>query len=167
MIAATDGPLGMVVYSEQDKIPKDIPQPRGRHEADQCHTFCNSLSTSPYQCKMGKSQKKRAMRRHNPMRVPDSHLPKGLASAASSSSKNEAILPIIQKVRFITTYACDASLTVLCGTRWIAQILQSANGHVLLCPTSYKTILPREDCCKAKMLSVHLSQDCRIVRRKL
>lgn len=47
---------------------------------------------------MGKSQKKRSMRRHNPMRVPDSHLPKGLASAESASSKKEAILPIIQKV---------------------------------------------------------------------
>lgn len=47
---------------------------------------------------MGKSQKKRSMRRHNPMRVPDSHIPKGLASASASSSKNEAILPIIQKV---------------------------------------------------------------------
>ncbi|KAG1889472.1 ARM repeat-containing protein [Suillus subluteus] len=47
---------------------------------------------------MGKSQKKRSMRRHNPMRVPDSHLPKGLESAASSSPKNEAVLPIIQKL---------------------------------------------------------------------
>jgi hypothetical protein len=35
------------------------------------------------------------------MRVPDSHLPKGLAAAASSSSNNksEAVLPIIKKVR--------------------------------------------------------------------
>ncbi|KIJ21986.1 hypothetical protein PAXINDRAFT_124380 [Paxillus involutus ATCC 200175] len=48
---------------------------------------------------MGKSQKKRSMRRHNPMRVPDSHLPKGLASAESSSTKKEAILPIIQKMQ--------------------------------------------------------------------
>jgi hypothetical protein len=49
---------------------------------------------------MGKSQKKRSMRRHNPMRVPDSHLPKGLAAAASSSNnKTEAVLPIIKKVR--------------------------------------------------------------------
>lgn len=48
---------------------------------------------------MGKSQKKRSMRRHNPMRVPDSHLPKGLASASASSSKTEIILPIVQKVR--------------------------------------------------------------------
>lgn len=38
------------------------------------------------------------MRRHNPMRVPDSHLPKGLESAASTSPKNEAVLPIIQKL---------------------------------------------------------------------
>ncbi|EIN13869.1 ARM repeat-containing protein [Punctularia strigosozonata HHB-11173 SS5] len=47
---------------------------------------------------MGKSQKKRSMRRHNPVRVPDSHIPKGLAAASSASSKNEAILPIIQKM---------------------------------------------------------------------
>lgn len=32
------------------------------------------------------------------MRVPDSHLPKGLASASASSSKGEVILPIMQKV---------------------------------------------------------------------
>ena len=38
------------------------------------------------------------MRRHNPVRVPDTHLPKGLVSAEQSSSKNEAILPILQKV---------------------------------------------------------------------
>jgi hypothetical protein len=49
---------------------------------------------------MGKSQKKRSMRRHNPMRVPDSHLPKGLAAASSSSNKTEAVLPIIKKVLF-------------------------------------------------------------------
>ncbi|KAJ7186701.1 armadillo-type protein [Mycena filopes] len=47
---------------------------------------------------MGKSQKKRSMRRHNPVRVPDSHLPKGLASASETSSKTAAILPIIQKM---------------------------------------------------------------------
>ncbi|KZT30974.1 ARM repeat-containing protein [Neolentinus lepideus HHB14362 ss-1] len=45
---------------------------------------------------MGKSQKKRSMRRHNPMRVPDSHIPKGLGAA--SSSKQEAVLPIMQKM---------------------------------------------------------------------
>ncbi|KAI0308362.1 ARM repeat-containing protein [Multifurca ochricompacta] len=46
---------------------------------------------------MGKSQKKRAMRRHNPMRVPDSHLPRGIAPASTSSNKTEAVLPIIKK----------------------------------------------------------------------
>ena len=46
---------------------------------------------------MGKSQKKKAMRRHNPVRVPDSHLPHGLASASQSSSRSNEILPIIQK----------------------------------------------------------------------
>lgn len=53
---------------------------------------------------MGKDQKKRAMRRHNPIRVPDSHLPTGLAAAASTSSKSDAILPIIQKVRLPAYY---------------------------------------------------------------
>ena len=48
---------------------------------------------------MGKSQKKRSMRRHNPVRVPDSHIPRGLAAASASSNKTEAVLPIIKKVR--------------------------------------------------------------------
>lgn len=53
-------------------------------------------------CKMGKTQKKRAMRRHNPMRVPDSHLQHGLtsASASTSTAKKDAVLPVIEKVRF-------------------------------------------------------------------
>jgi hypothetical protein len=57
------------------------------------------LILTPSAQTMGKSQKKRSMRRrHNPMRVPDSHLPKGLAAASSSSNKTEAVLPIIKKV---------------------------------------------------------------------
>ena len=51
---------------------------------------------------MGKSQKKKQMRRHNPVRVPDTHIPHGLDSASASSSKKEAIIPIIQKVRVHT-----------------------------------------------------------------
>lgn len=49
---------------------------------------------------MGKAQKKRAMRRHNPVRVPDAHLPHGLATAAASTSskKRDAIIPVIEKV---------------------------------------------------------------------
>ena len=58
---------------------------------------------------MGKSQKKRAMRRHNPMRVPDSHLPKGLAAASSSSNKTEAVLPIIKKVELLFSFLFDES----------------------------------------------------------
>ena len=53
---------------------------------------------------MGKSQKKRAMRRHNPMRVPDSHLPKGLTAASSSSNKTGAVLPIIKKVELSSSF---------------------------------------------------------------
>lgn len=47
---------------------------------------------------MGKSQKKKAMRRHNPMRVPDNHLPPGLGSAVETSKKKDQIPPILQKV---------------------------------------------------------------------
>jgi hypothetical protein len=68
---------------------------------------------------MGKSQKKRAMRRHNPMRVPDSHLPKGLTAASSSSNKTEAVLPIIKKVEpllffFLLHLSPLISRTLLC-----------------------------------------------------
>lgn len=37
------------------------------------------------------------------MRVPDSHLPHGLASASQSSSRSNEILPIIQKVTFFSS----------------------------------------------------------------
>jgi len=49
---------------------------------------------------MGKAQKQkqRSARRHNPTRVPDSHIPKGLEAAASTSTKVQQLLPIIQKV---------------------------------------------------------------------
>lgn len=51
---------------------------------------------------MGKAQKKKAIRhRHNPIRVPDSHLGPGLAAAdtTAASAKRDAVLPIMQKVR--------------------------------------------------------------------
>jgi hypothetical protein len=49
---------------------------------------------------MGKTQKKRAMHRHNPVRVPDSHLQHGLAAAAASTpaNKKDALIPVIKKV---------------------------------------------------------------------
>jgi len=52
---------------------------------------------------MGKSQKRKAMRRHNPVRVPDNHLPPGLGSAAETSRKRDQIPPILQKVRNCAT----------------------------------------------------------------
>ena len=96
---------------------------------------------------MGKSQKKRAMQRHNPMRVPDSHLPKGLAAASSSSNKTEAVLPIIKKVELFFFFLleespliCMAHSLILCAYmsmsgmyfrrfRWKAPTLSSASGH--------------------------------------
>lgn len=66
---------------------------------------------------MGKAQKKRAIRhRHNPIRVPDSHLPPGLAAASESADKDkrDAVLPIIQKVSLscIPGYHMIPTLTV-------------------------------------------------------
>jgi len=58
---------------------------------------------------MGKAQKKKAMRRHNPVRVPDSHLPKGLATASETSSKTNEILPIIQKVSSFFPHSLDGT----------------------------------------------------------
>ncbi|KAI0714810.1 ARM repeat-containing protein [Earliella scabrosa] len=80
---------------------------------------------------MGKSQKKRSMRRHNPMRVPDSHLPKGLASASASSSKNEAILPIIQKMESVDPaerkWACVAVSNLIQNDPSTRRLLQGKN----------------------------------------
>lgn len=62
---------------------------------------------------MGKSQKKRAFRRHNPVRVPDTHLPHGLDAAESTSSRKDAVIPIIQKVcgmQTLTTTAADSTI---------------------------------------------------------
>ncbi|KAK7018558.1 ARM repeat-containing protein [Favolaschia claudopus] len=80
---------------------------------------------------MGKSQKKRAMRRHNPMRVPDSHLPKGLASASETSSKTEAILPIIQKMQGTDAaerkWACVAVSNLIQNDPSTRRLLQGKN----------------------------------------
>ncbi|KAI0368910.1 ARM repeat-containing protein [Pilatotrama ljubarskyi] len=80
---------------------------------------------------MGKSQKKRQMRRHNPVRVPDSHLPKGLASASASSSKTEAILPIIQKMESVDPaerkWACVAVSNLIQNDPSTRRLLQGKN----------------------------------------
>ncbi|KAI0706300.1 ARM repeat-containing protein [Cerioporus squamosus] len=80
---------------------------------------------------MGKSQKKRSMRRHNPMRVPDSHLPQGLASASASSSKSEAILPIIQKMESVDSaerkWACVAVSNLIQNDPSTRRLLQGKN----------------------------------------
>ncbi|KAF8753938.1 ARM repeat-containing protein [Rhizoctonia solani] len=82
---------------------------------------------------MGKAQKKKAMRRHNPMRVPDSHIPKGLESAASSTRKDkvEAVLPIIQKMNSEDvaerTWACAAVSNLIQNDPATRRLLQGKN----------------------------------------
>ncbi|PFH52284.1 hypothetical protein AMATHDRAFT_57331 [Amanita thiersii Skay4041] len=80
---------------------------------------------------MGKAQKKRAMRRHNPMRVPDSHLPNGLASASQTSSKTEAVLPIMQKMESPDAperkWACVAVSNLIQNDPSTRRLLQGKN----------------------------------------
>ncbi|KIK70596.1 hypothetical protein GYMLUDRAFT_65816 [Collybiopsis luxurians FD-317 M1] len=80
---------------------------------------------------MGKSQKKKSMRRHNPMRVPDSHLSKGLAAASSTSTKNESILPIIQKMESPDAsdrkWACAAVSNLIQNDPSTRRLLQGKN----------------------------------------
>ncbi|KAF8737507.1 hypothetical protein AX14_012665 [Amanita brunnescens Koide BX004] len=80
---------------------------------------------------MGKAQKKRAMRRHNPVRVPDSHLPKGLASASQTSSKADAVLPIIQKMESADAierkWACVAVSNLIQNDPSTRRLLQGKN----------------------------------------
>ncbi|KAF7326405.1 ARM repeat-containing protein [Mycena venus] len=91
----------------------------------------STLLSLPGLFSMGKSQKKRAMRRHNPMRVPDSHLPKGLASASETSSKTEAILPIIQKMQGTDAaerkWACVAVSNLIQNDPSTRRLLQGKN----------------------------------------
>jgi hypothetical protein len=79
---------------------------------------------------MGKSQKKKAMRRHNPMRVPDSHLPTGLASASKSSSRTNEILPIIQKVISGNHGKKNPENDEPSSVRWEVLMARIANGLV-------------------------------------
>ncbi|KAF8204010.1 armadillo-type protein [Pholiota molesta] len=80
---------------------------------------------------MGKSQKKKVMRRHNPMRVPDSHLPKGLASASESSSKSNEILPILQRMENADAserkWACVAVSNLIQNDPSTRRLLQGKN----------------------------------------
>ncbi|KAK7695114.1 hypothetical protein QCA50_002304 [Cerrena zonata] len=80
---------------------------------------------------MGKSQKKKQMRRHNPVRVPDSHIPHGLDSASASSSKKEAILPIIQKLESVDSaerkWACVAVSNLIQNDPSTRRLLQGKN----------------------------------------
>lgn len=49
---------------------------------------------------MGKAQKvgKRKLRRHNPVRVPDTHLGSGIKVAEQTSDKKGQVIPVLQKV---------------------------------------------------------------------
>ncbi|KAJ7437698.1 hypothetical protein FB451DRAFT_1450431 [Mycena latifolia] len=71
------------------------------------------------------------MRRHNPVRVPNSHLPKGLASASKTSSKMDAILPIIQKMEGTDAtkrkWACVAVSNLIQNDPLTCRLLQGKN----------------------------------------
>ncbi|KAF9486484.1 ARM repeat-containing protein [Pholiota conissans] len=71
------------------------------------------------------------MRRHNPMRVPDSHLPKGLASASESSKKTNEILPILQRMESADAserkWACVAVSNLIQNDPSTRRLLQGRN----------------------------------------
>jgi hypothetical protein len=50
---------------------------------------------------MGKAQKKKKTQawRHNPIRVPDSHLPAGKGEGSADPSKEKQTVPVLAKVR--------------------------------------------------------------------
>ncbi|EJD54408.1 ARM repeat-containing protein [Auricularia subglabra TFB-10046 SS5] len=80
---------------------------------------------------MAKSQKQRTSRRHNPTRVPDSHLPKGLDAAAQASTKAQAVLPIIQKLESADVadrvWACAAVCNLIQNDPSTRRLLQGKN----------------------------------------
>ncbi len=55
---------------------------------------------------MGKAQKgngKRKQPRHNPVRVPDSHLGSGVKAAEQASSKTGQVIPVLDKVKHLVS----------------------------------------------------------------
>jgi hypothetical protein len=79
-----------------------VAQPRTVTEPSRLPRFSPPLH-APRLPIMGKQQqrtkKDRKAARHNPVRVPDSHLGHGTPAGATHKAKEEAILPIISKVR--------------------------------------------------------------------
>ena len=65
------------------------------------------------------------------MRVPDSHLPKGLTSASQSSSRSNEILPIIQKMESTDVterkWACIAVSNLIQNDPSTRRLLQGKN----------------------------------------
>ncbi|KZO96330.1 ARM repeat-containing protein [Calocera viscosa TUFC12733] len=82
---------------------------------------------------MGKSQKKRAMRRHNPVRVPDDHLGQGLAAAKDAVPADRAaqVLPVMQKLNAPDagdrTWACSAISNLISNDPGTRRLLQGKN----------------------------------------
>ncbi|EJU02575.1 ARM repeat-containing protein [Dacryopinax primogenitus] len=82
---------------------------------------------------MGKSQKKRTGRRHNPVRVPDDHLGHGLAAAKDSVPADRAaqVLPVMQKLSAPDagdrTWACAAISNLISNDPGTRRLLQGKN----------------------------------------
>ncbi|KAG8960624.1 hypothetical protein FRC03_006332, partial [Tulasnella sp. 419] len=80
---------------------------------------------------MGKSPKKRNNRRHNPVRVPDNHLPPGLHAASATSSRSQDVLPIMQKLESADpterTWACAAVTNLIQNDPSTRRLLQGKN----------------------------------------
>lgn len=65
---------------------------------------------------MGKAQvKKKTAKRHNPIRVPDSHLGGGRADGKANPEKERQLLPVIEKV------------CLLCSPSFLRQLSLSSN----------------------------------------
>ncbi|KAH7104899.1 ARM repeat-containing protein [Auriculariales sp. MPI-PUGE-AT-0066] len=88
---------------------------------------------SPVWRGMGKAQKQkqRQARRHNPTRVPDSQIPQGLDAAASTSTKTQQVLPIVNKLDSAEAtdrvWACAAVCNLIQNDPSTRRLLQGKN----------------------------------------
>ncbi|KAL1411919.1 hypothetical protein Q8F55_002905 [Vanrija albida] len=82
---------------------------------------------------MGKAQykKKATARRHNPIRVPDSHLGGGKADGKANPEKEKQMLPVLQKLRSPEyadrTWACAAICNLVAGDAATRRLFQGRN----------------------------------------
>ncbi|KAI9508368.1 ARM repeat-containing protein [Russula earlei] len=120
VVTLLSGPAN--ILSDLDETSRDAVEISLHH-----HYCARSVHSPPWE----NPRKSDLCGRHNPVRVPDSHLPKGLDAASSTSNKTEAVLPIITKIGSADPverkWACVAVSNLIYNDPCTRRLLQGKN----------------------------------------